>query len=154
MPVCTFYPCYRFFSKVSISSAKQARVLPSKDVPSLYTFWTTFKKAELLRDIHLTEWRWPNHDNNKLIFWIWLKLKPKNLMKLTNLNFIIKRDFWNSLRKFSCQQLSTPLPTFLRVKLMFVGVMNFGQIQKIRIVIVKIFRSYSNQFSVISIWSS
>ena len=40
------------------------------------------------------------------------------------------------------------------VKLMFVGVTNFGQIQKIRFVVVKIFQSYSNQFLVISIWSS
>ena len=43
---------------------------------------------------------------------------------------------------------------FLGVKLMFVGVANFGQTQKIRFVIVKIFQSYSNQFSVILIRSS
>ena len=44
---------------------------------------------------------------------------------------------------------------FLGVKLMFVGVTNFGQIKKIRfVVVVKIFWSYSNQFSVILIWSS
>ena len=43
---------------------------------------------------------------------------------------------------------------FLGVKLMFVGVMNFGQIKKIRFVLVKIFWSNSNQFSVILIGSS
>ena len=43
---------------------------------------------------------------------------------------------------------------FLGVKLMFVGVMNLGQIQKIRFMVVNIFRSYSNQFLVILIWSS
>ena len=43
---------------------------------------------------------------------------------------------------------------FLGVKLMFVSVMNFGQIQKIRFVVVKIFWSNSNQFSVILIGSS
>ena len=32
----------------------------------------------------------------------------------------------------------------LGVKLMFVGVVNFGQIQKIRFDVVKIFQSYSN----------
>ena len=37
---------------------------------------------------------------------------------------------------------------------MFVGVMNFGQIQKIRFIVVKIFCSNSNQFLVILIWSS
>ena len=37
---------------------------------------------------------------------------------------------------------------------MFVGVMNFGQIQKIRFVVVKKFCSNSNQFLVILIWSS
>ena len=42
---------------------------------------------------------------------------------------------------------------FFGVKLMFVGVVNFGQVQKIRFVGVNIFRSYSNQFSVIFIWS-
>ena len=39
-------------------------------------------------------------------------------------------------------------------KLMLVGVMNFGQIQKIMFVVVKIFWSNSNQFLVILIWSS
>ena len=43
---------------------------------------------------------------------------------------------------------------FLGVKLMSVGVMNFGQTQKIRFVVVKKFQSYSNQFLVILIWSS
>ena len=43
---------------------------------------------------------------------------------------------------------------FLGVKLLFVGVMNFGQIKKIRFVVVNIFRSNSNQFSVILIRSS
>ena len=50
---------------------------------------------------------------------------------------------------------------FLGVKLMFVGimlmcvgVMNFSQFQKISFVIVKNFRSNSNQFLVILIWSS
>ena len=43
---------------------------------------------------------------------------------------------------------------FVGVMLMFVGVMNFGQVQKIRFVVVKIFRSNSNQFLVILIWSS
>ena len=43
---------------------------------------------------------------------------------------------------------------FLGVKLRFVGVMNFGQIKKIRFVIVKIFWSFSNQFWVILIRSS
>ena len=67
-------------------------------------------------------------------------------------------------------QLSKPTPPayFLGVKLMFVGVMNFGQIKKIRFVVVNIFRSYSinkvrrceifwsysNQFLVILIRSS
>ena len=43
---------------------------------------------------------------------------------------------------------------FLGVKLMFVGVVNFGQIQKIRFVIVKIFWSHSSQFLVILIQSN
>ena len=43
---------------------------------------------------------------------------------------------------------------FWGVKIMFVGIMNFGQIQKIRFVVVKIFWSNSNQFLVILIWSS
>ena len=43
---------------------------------------------------------------------------------------------------------------FWGVKLMIVSVMNFGQIQKIRFVVVKIFRSNYNQFLVILIWSS
>ena len=43
---------------------------------------------------------------------------------------------------------------YFGVKLMFVGAMNFGQIQKIRFIVVKIFWSYSNQFLVILIWSS
>ena len=43
---------------------------------------------------------------------------------------------------------------FVGVMLIFVGVMNFGQVQKIRFVVVKIFWSNSNQFSVILIWSS
>ena len=43
---------------------------------------------------------------------------------------------------------------FLGEKLMFVSVMNFDQIKKIRFVVVKIFWSCSNQFSVILIWSS
>ena len=42
---------------------------------------------------------------------------------------------------------------FFGVKLMFVGVGNFGQVKKIRFVGVKIFRSNSNQFLVIFIWS-
>ena len=42
---------------------------------------------------------------------------------------------------------------FFGVKLMFVGVMNFGQIQKIRFVAVNIFWSYSYQFLVIFILS-
>ena len=37
------------------------------------------------------------------------------------------------------------------VMLMFVGIMNFGQVQKIRFVVVKIFWSNSNQFLVILI---
>ena len=37
---------------------------------------------------------------------------------------------------------------------MFVGVVIFGQAQKIRFIVVKIFQSYSNQISVILIWSS
>ena len=48
----------------------------------------------------------------------------------------------------------TPPAYFLGVKLMFVGVANFGQTQKIRFIVVKIFWSYSNQFWVILIWSS
>ena len=40
------------------------------------------------------------------------------------------------------------------VKLMFVGVMNFGQVKKIRFVVVKFFWSYSNQFLFILIRSS
>ena len=43
---------------------------------------------------------------------------------------------------------------FLGVKLMFVGVANFGQIQKIRFVVVKICWLYSNEFLVILIRSS
>ena len=43
---------------------------------------------------------------------------------------------------------------FFRGKLLFVGVMNLGQVKKIRFVVVKIFRSYSNQFLVILIKSS
>ena len=42
---------------------------------------------------------------------------------------------------------------FFGVKLMFVGVMKLGQVQKIRFVGVKIFWSYSKQFSVIFIRS-
>ena len=40
------------------------------------------------------------------------------------------------------------------VMLMFVGVMNFGQGQKIRFIIVKFFLSNSNQFLVFLIWLS
>ena len=43
---------------------------------------------------------------------------------------------------------------FFGVKLMFVSVMNFGQVQKICFVVVKNFWSNSNQFLVIFIWSS
>ena len=43
---------------------------------------------------------------------------------------------------------------FLGVKLMFVGGVNLGQVQKIRFFVVKIFRSNSDQFLVILIWSS
>ena len=43
---------------------------------------------------------------------------------------------------------------FLGGKLMFVGVMNFSQYQKIMLVVVKNFWSNSNQFSVILIRSS
>ena len=43
---------------------------------------------------------------------------------------------------------------FVGVMVMFVGVMNFGQVQKIRFVIVKIFWCHSNQFLVILNWSS
>ena len=43
---------------------------------------------------------------------------------------------------------------FLGVKLMFVSVMNFDQVQKIKFVLVKNFWSNSNQFSVILIRSS
>ena len=50
-------------------------------------------------------------------------------------------------------KLTTPANFFVG-KLMLVGVMNFGQIQKVRFVIVKIFWSYSNQFLVILIRSS
>ena len=50
-----------------------------------------------------------------------------------------------------------PKPTtpayFLGGKLMLVGVMNFGQIRKVRLVVAKIFRSYSNKFPVILIRS-
>ena len=51
--------------------------------------------------------------------------------------------------------LSKPTaPTyFFGVKLMFVGVLKFGQVQNVRFFGVKIFRSYSNQFSVIFIRS-
>ena len=40
------------------------------------------------------------------------------------------------------------------VMYMFVGVTNFGQVQKIRFVVVKIFRSNCNQFLVVLIRSS
>ena len=52
--------------------------------------------------------------------------------------------------------LSKPTPPayFFGVKLMSVGVVNFGQVQKVRFVGVKIFRSCSNQFSVMLIRSS
>ena len=43
---------------------------------------------------------------------------------------------------------------FFGVKLMFVSVMNFDQVQKIRFVVVKNFQPNSNQISVILIWSS
>ena len=43
---------------------------------------------------------------------------------------------------------------FWGVKLMYVGVMNYSQVQKIRFIVVKIFWSNSNQFLVISIRSS
>ena len=43
---------------------------------------------------------------------------------------------------------------FVSVMFMFVGVMNFSHVQKIRFVIVKICWSNSNQFLVILIWSS
>ena len=43
---------------------------------------------------------------------------------------------------------------FFGVKLMFVGVMNFGQVQEIRFVVMTFFWSYSNQFSVVLIRSS
>ena len=40
------------------------------------------------------------------------------------------------------------------IMLMLIGVMNLGQVQKTRYVIVKIFWSNSNQFLAILIWSS
>ena len=123
-------------------------------------------------------------------YWIWPKLKPTNLVKPTNLNsmsgvlltsvpdvfFLVEE--WSEAGQVSqpvraCEpglgDLSKPTAPayFFGVKLMFVGVMNFGQIQKIRFVVVnifwsysnnkahrcEIFRSYSNQFSFILIRS-
>ena len=43
---------------------------------------------------------------------------------------------------------------FLGVKLLFVSIMNFGQIQKVRFIIAKIFQSNSYQLLVILIWSN
>ena len=59
---------------------------------------SAFKQGEqagLMRVIHLTESRWPNEydwtmTKTNLNNWTWLKLKPTNLMKLTNLNFTSK----------------------------------------------------------------
>ena len=49
---------------------------------------------------------------------------------------------------------TAPAFIYFGVKLMFVGVMNFGQNQKIMLVGGKNFQSYSNQILVILIWSS
>ena len=43
---------------------------------------------------------------------------------------------------------------FVGVMWMLIGVMNLGQVQKIRFIVVKIFWSNSNQFLAILIWSS
>ena len=102
-------------------------------------------------------------------------------MKLTNLNFtsgvllISVPDVFflveeQSDRASDAGQVSQPVrackprlgelskPTtpayFFGGKLMFVSVANFGQIQKIRFGVVKIFQSYSNQFLAILIRSS
>ena len=55
---------------------------------------------------------------------------------------------WGDLSK------PTAPANFFGVKLMFVGAVKFGQIQKITFVVVIIFRSYSYQFSVILIRSN
>ena len=54
--------------------------------------WLYIYMNVYMRVFHLTESRWPNEfDRNmtttNLNNWIWLKLKPTNLLKLTNLNF-------------------------------------------------------------------
>ena len=97
-----------------------------------------------LRVIHLTESRLPNkYDRTKTATnhnsWTWPKLKPTNLI--------------------SNRHLQAGLPVrvklmFVCVMLMFVSVMNFGQVQKIRFVVVEIFWLNSNQFLVILIRSS
>ena len=95
----------------------------------------------------MTKSRWPNEydqpmTTTNLIFWIWPKLKPTN-------------HLFGLLYFYSEYSAYLLIWSFFGVKLMLVvGVMKFGQIQKVRFVVVKIFRSYSNQFSVILIWSS
>ena len=136
----------------------------------------------MVRVIHLTKSRWPNeYDQDmtmtNLIFWIWPKLKPTNLIKPKNLNFAsgVLLTFMHDVFFFLLRSEETGLARLGRcpsqcklarpvqadctsicfgVKLMLVSVMNFGQIKKIRFVVVKIFRSYSNQFLVILIRSS
>ena len=133
----------------------------------------------LVRVIHLNESRWPNKfdwtmTTTYLNNWTWPKLKPTNLMKTTNLNFtsgvllISVPDIFFLVEEWS--KVSQPVLAwepwlrdlskltlqayFWGLKLMLVGVANSSQIQKIRFVIVKIFWSYSDQFSVILIRSS
>ena len=134
------------------------------------------------RNNHLTELTWPNEydrtmTTTNLNNWIWPKLTPTNLLKPTNLNFTsgvllisVPDVFFLVEERSEAGQVSQPVracepglgdlskPTapayFFGVKLMFVGVVKFGQIQKIMFVVVIIFWSYSNRFSVILIWSN
>ena len=119
----------------------------------------------------MTEWIWPNHDNDNLNNWTWPKLKPMNLIKPANHNFtsrvlltsmpdiFLVEEQRHGASKAGQVSLWGTCPSRMRQhifggKLMFVGVMNFGQNQKIMFVVVNIFWSNSNQFLVILILSS
>ena len=106
--------------------------------------------------------------------WTWPKLKLTNLLEPTNLNFTSGVLLTSVLDVFFCwvKQGWAGVPAsaslrarargpvqadhtsiFLGVKIMFVGVMNFGHVPKLRFVCVKIFWSKSNQSLVILIRS-
>ena len=129
-----------------------------------------FNVLRFWRNNHLTELTWPNEydwtmTTTNLNNWIWPKLTPTNLLKPTNLNFTsevllisVPDVFFLVEERSEAGQVSQPVrawesglgdlskptaPAYFFGR-MFVGVMNFGQIQKIRFVVANIFWSHSN----------